>query len=84
MTDVTFVAIDCDNTVVVIFDGAFVVNDGGDLVVVVGDIVFDVADPDDAPDDIVIFGDIVETKEKSTWFGGNDCALFNQEGRQVL
>ena len=78
MTDVTFVAIDCDNTVVVIFDGAFVVNDGGDLVVVVGDIVFDVADPDDAPDDIVIFGDIVETKEKSTWFGGN------QEGRQVL
>ena len=81
MTDVTFVAIDCDNTVVVIFDGAFVVNDGGDLVVVVGDLVFDVANTDDAPDDIVIFGDIVETKEKSTWFGGNDYALFNQEGR---
>ena len=53
MTDVTFVAIDCDNTVVVIFDGAFVVNDGGDLVVVGGDLVFDVADTNDAPDDIV-------------------------------
>ena len=82
MTDAVFVVVDSGD--VVVFDGAFVVNDGGDLVVVVGDIVFDVADPDDAPDDIVIFGDIVETIEKSTWFGGNDCALFNQEGRQVL
>ena len=55
--------------VIVVFDGAFVVGD--DLVVVVGDRVFEDADAID--DAVVIFGDLVETRDvgivgKSVWF----------------
>lgn len=45
--------------VIVVFDGAFVVGD--DLVVVVGDRVFE--DADTVDDAVVIFGDLVETRD---------------------
>jgi len=62
--EVVVFVVDGGDTVDVVLDGAFVVNDGVDLfVVVVGELVFDVGEFVDAGNDVVVtFGDVVEAR----------------------